>query len=123
MIRYYHDGNKSNVQSTKEDTDTSGWAWYIGETVDGWYTGQAKLFCNDGRVFNGEWEKNMRKGEMSYVQADGSRIIKHETYDAQSDTDNEIACWDQKPVQSVGDNKRVANEEYDKLLLASPQLK
>ena len=65
----------------------------------------------------------MKKGEMSYLQADGSRIIKHETYDAQSDIKNNIGFWDQKPVQSVGDNKRVANEEYDKLLLASPQLK
>ena len=42
MILYNHDGNKSNVQSTKEKTDTSGWAYYIGETEDGWRIGQGK---------------------------------------------------------------------------------
>lgn len=78
MIRYNDNENESNVQSTKEDTDTSGWAFYIGETVDAYYTGQGKWFHDDGRVFNGEWEKgSMKKGEMSYLQADGSRIIKH----------------------------------------------
>ena len=49
------------------------------------------MFYNDGRVFNGEWEKSkMKKGEMSYLQADGSRIIKHETYDDQKDEENDI---------------------------------
>ena len=75
-------------------------------------------------MFNGEWEKDkMKKGEMSYLQADGSRIIKHETYDAQSDDKNNMPPSKQKPVQSVGDSKCIANDEYDKLLLASPQLK
>ena len=82
------------------------------------------MFYPDGRVFNGEWEKEkMKKGEMSYLQADGSRIIKHETYDAQSDENNKIRSWDQKTVQSLSDSKCIANDEYDKLLLASPQLK
>ena len=57
--------------------------------MDAERTGQGKNFYNGGRVFNGEWEKNrVKKGEMSYLQADGSRIIKHETYDVQSDTEN-----------------------------------
>ena len=90
-ILYKPDGNKSNVQSTKEQIDTSGWALYIGETVDGLQAGQGKFFYDDGRVFNGEWEKSkMKKGEMSYLQADGSRIIKHETYDDQKDEENDI---------------------------------
>ena len=65
----------------------------------------------------------MKKGEMSYLQADGMRIIKHETYDAQSDYKNNIVFFNQKPVQSVSDSKCIPNDEYDKLLLASPQLK
>ena len=65
----------------------------------------------------------MKKGEMSYLQADGSRIIKHETYDAQSDDKNNIGLSKQKPVQSVGDNKSIVNEEYNKLLFASPHIK
>ena len=55
----------------------------------------------------------MKKGEMSYLLADGSRIIKQETYNAQSDKYNRKNYYSQKPVQSVGDNKRVENEEYE----------
>ena len=47
------------------------------------------MFYNDGRVFNGEWEKHkMKKGEMSYLQTDGKRINRQEKYDAQSDFKN-----------------------------------
>ena len=60
-----------------------------GETIDSYRFGLGKTFFHDGRVFNGEWEMNMmKKGEMSYLLADGSRIIKQETYNAQSDKYN-----------------------------------
>ena len=60
-ILYNPDGNESNVQSHEEKTETSGWGKYIGQTEDGWRTGQGKYFFGDGRVFNGEWEKNKMK--------------------------------------------------------------
>ena len=36
MIDYREDGLKRNVKSTREETDVTGWIYYIGETVDGW---------------------------------------------------------------------------------------
>ena len=96
MICYSPDNNKSHLQSTKKKTDTNGWAYYIGETVDGLRTGQGTYFFNDGRAFIGEWEKNrMKKGEMSYLQPDGMRIIKKETFDVQNDRENKIDCTKQ----------------------------
>ena len=68
MILYRNDGLKRYVKSTREETDVSGWALYIGETKDGWYSGQGKSFMMDGRVFYGELDKNMMiKGKMSYL--------------------------------------------------------
>ena len=55
-------------------TDTSGWAYYIGEMKDGWRNGEGKTFMEDGRVFLGEWEMRlMKNGIIIYLQEDGTR--------------------------------------------------
>lgn len=124
MIVYKFDGSKSHVLSTNLKTDTSGWAYYIGENEDGDWTGRAKYFNEDGRVFTGDWETDkMKNGEMSYLQADGTRIIKQVAYNVGNDLTNNIIHWDQESGLPVNDGTCVANEEYDTTLLAHRHLK
>ena len=78
----------------------------------------------DGRVFCGEWDNNMMiKGKMSYLLADGTRTIKHETFDFKTDFKNELDPFDQQPLESVVEQKDIANEEYDKGLLTYPKIR
>ena len=63
-----------------------------------------------------------KKGLMSYLQKDGTRIIKQETHDAQKDIENDIDFDDLIPVVQDEVAKSIDIEEYDKLLFASPEL-
>ena len=94
MLRYNRVGDKTRVLSKLgEKTETSGWPFYIGETSDSTWNGQGKIFHDNGRVFHGEFIRNkMSKGVMSYLQEDGTRTTKQESYDAKSDSNLKIGC-------------------------------
>ena len=90
---YYRDDQESNVISINELTDTSGWAYYVGEMKDGWRNGEGKSFMEDGRVYLREWEMRlMKKGIMSYLQEDGTRKTQQETYDQLNDFKKGANC-------------------------------
>ena len=63
----------------------------------------------------------MKKGTMSYLQPDGTRTTKLETFNQLRD--QEKGKFNQKAVQVTDEITGIPNDQYDKDLLASPELK
>ena len=93
--RFYNpDGFRDSVLTTKEKTDVKGWAYYVGDVIDGLRAGDGKCYFPDGRVFDGKWEnKVMKKGKMSYLEEDGTRHTKLEIFCYQNDIENGVDSY------------------------------
>jgi uncharacterized Zn finger protein (UPF0148 family) len=98
--QYNGDSSKDNVKSTREATDTPGWAKFVGRMDGDSYYGLGKCFRPDGTVFTAEWKDNkLVQGEVSELQADGKRKVSRVKYDVEADIKKRVAFYDQQPVE------------------------